>query len=54
MACLIDYKRLSDVKIPKCKKVKIDTDTIEQNTRLFRINILKTDRENASVKVSYI
>ena len=49
---LIDYKKLSDVKIPKRKKVKIDADTMEmeQDTRLFRVNILETDTENGVVK----
>ena len=59
MAGLIDYKKLSDVKIPKqkrskSKKAKIDADTMERDTRLFRVNILDTDEENGSVKVSYI
>lgn len=56
-ARLIDYKELSDVKIPKrkrvnSKKVETNIDTTEDTT-LFRVNVLETD-ENGFVKVSYI
>lgn len=57
-ARLIDYKELSDVKIPKRKRQRVDSKKVETDTRtdttLFRVNILETDEENGSVKVSYI
>ena len=58
MAHLVDYKELSDVKLPKRKRQRVNYKKVETDTRtdsaLFRVNILETDEENGSVKVSYI
>ena len=58
VAHLIDYKELSDVKIPKRKRQRVNSKKVETDTRndttLFRVNILETDEESGSVKVSYI
>ena len=54
-AHLIDYKELSNVKIPKQKHHLVNSETnTHTDTTLFDVNILESDEENDSVKINCI